>query len=74
MLLTALEDSGGPCCPVLCEEDQRPVLEPYLEQWRRWRADPIAHPQPVLPVTVDNTGLRWFSPEGARHDFPDVDP
>lgn len=71
--LVAEEDARGPVRPVLCAQQNRSSLEPYLQQLRSWQADPFTHPQPHIPVTVDANGLRWFSPEGAAHDFPELD-
>lgn len=72
--LVAEEDPMGPIRLVLCAASNRAVLEPYLEQLRLWIQDPLTYPQPVIPVTTDDTGVTWFSPEGARQDFPDLDP
>jgi hypothetical protein len=71
--LVAEEDACGPTRFVLCAEQNRRVLEPYLQQLRSWQSDPLTHPQPVIPVVTDADGLSWFSPEGAAHDFPDQD-
>ncbi len=71
--LLSEEDAGGPVRFVLCLEQNRRVLEPYLQQLRSWQADPLTHPQPVIPVVTDADGLTWFSPEGAVHDFPELD-
>lgn len=71
--LIAEEDARGPVRFVLCAMQNRNALEPYLQQLRAWQADPMAHPQPVIPVSTDSDGLRWFSPEGAAHDFPELD-
>lgn len=71
LALVAEEDAQGPTRFVLCAEQNRRVLEPYLQQLRSWQADPLTHPQPVIPVITDADGLSWFSPEGAAHDFPD---
>lgn len=73
LTLVAEEDARGPTCFVLCAEQNRRVLEPYLQQLRSWQADPLTHPQPVIPVVTDSDGLAWFSPEGAVYDFPEVD-
>lgn len=71
LVLTAYtQDPGGPCTAVLCEEHLRPALDPYLQQLENWRRDPYAHAQPHIPVTVDEVGLHWFSPEGAQNDPP----
>ena len=71
--LLAEEDAYGPARFVLCAAQNRRVLEPYLQQLRSWQTDPLTHPQPVIPVTTDSNGLAWFSPEGALHDFPELD-
>ena len=71
--LVAEEDARGPARFVLCAAHNRRVLEPYLQQLRSWQADPLTHPQPVIPVVTDANGLAWFSPEGALHDFPELD-
>lgn len=71
--LAVEDDPGGPVRPVLCAACDQPVLEPYLKQLQLWWNDPMAHPQPVIPVVTDTAGVAWFSPEGAHHDHPRSD-
>lgn len=65
------DDSGGPLRLVLCSSSDKALFRPYMQLLHDWQNDCLTHPQPVVPVQLSPHGICWFSPEGAREDFPD---
>lgn len=60
LVLYCSDEEGGSLKPVICTEQDREALRPFVQQLEAWRRNPIANEIPVVPVFQDRTGQSWF--------------
>lgn len=64
-------EDGYSLVMAMCPRRHFRALEPYAEQYTAWKADPIQHEIPYVPVIRRKSGSLVFCPSGAYLDFPD---
>lgn len=58
----------------ICLPEHRDLLRPYTEIVAARLTDPVGVDITPVPVSRDRAGRWFFSPEGARYDYPELSP